>query len=185
MARQLWISGNYGDVRRDEIVIRTAQRAIGLDPSYAQAWALLAIAQASLRYHYGRDVDDGLAAAEEALRLDPTLAAVSGARPQLAAEGDFERAEVKSAAGWSLTPNQMGVNRDAARQVMQLGELTRRVSIHVAASLDENDFHSCMMLTTCFQALGLPERMSDAARQIWNAVKRVSPKTVSLHRHWE
>ena len=28
MARQIWISGNYGDVGRDEIVIRTAQRAI-------------------------------------------------------------------------------------------------------------------------------------------------------------
>src|SRR5690242_13681110 len=47
MARQLWISGNYGDVRRDEIVIRTARRAIDLDPNYAEAWALLAIAQAS------------------------------------------------------------------------------------------------------------------------------------------
>src|SRR4029453_12656550 len=45
MARQLWISGNYGDVRRDEIIIRTAQRATQLDPDYAQAWALMALAQ--------------------------------------------------------------------------------------------------------------------------------------------
>ena len=67
MARQLWVAGNYGDVRRDEIVIRTVNRAIALDRNYAEAWALLAIAQAGLRYHYGRDVDDGLAAAEEAL----------------------------------------------------------------------------------------------------------------------
>src|SRR3954447_17239826 len=91
MARQLWVSGNYGDVRRDEIVIRTTQRAIDIDPDYADAWALLAIAQASLRYHYGRDVDDGLAAAEKALSLDPSLAAAYGVRARHVAEqGDFE-----------------------------------------------------------------------------------------------
>ena len=86
MARQMWVSGNYGDVRRDEIVIRTAKGAIALDANYAEAWALLAIAQASLRYHYGRDVDDGLAAAEEALRLNPSLAAAYSVRARHIAE---------------------------------------------------------------------------------------------------
>ena len=175
MARQLWISGNYGDVRRDEIVIRTTQRAIDLDPHYAQAWGLLAIAQASLRYHHGRDVDDGLAAAEEALKLDPTLAAPYSVRARHAAEqGDFERAEDEIRRGLEIDPNSWEVNREAARLLMQrwrVEEATRHYIL--AASLDENDFHSCMMLLTCFKALGSRERMPEIAQQMLERSERV------------
>jgi adenylate cyclase len=175
MARKLWVSGNYGDVRRDEIVIRTAQRAIGLDPNYAQAWGLLAIAQASLRYHHGRDVDNGLTAAEEALKLDPTLAAPYSVRARHVAEqGDFERADAEIRRGLELDPNSWEVNREAARLLMQrrrVEEATRHYSL--AASLDENDFHSCMMLLTCFHALGATERKPEVARQMLERSERV------------
>ena len=175
MARQLWVSGNYGNVRRDEIVIRTAQRAIGLDPGYAEAWGLLAIAQASLRYHHGRDGDDGLTAAEEALKLDPTLAAPYSVRARHVAEqGNFERAEAEIRRGLELDPNSWEVNREAARLLMQrrrIEEATRHYSL--AASLDENDFHSCMMLLTCFQALGANERKPEVARQMLERSERV------------
>ena len=175
MARQLWVSGNYGDVRRDEIVIRTAQRAIGLDPNYAQAWGLLAIAQASLRYHHGRDVDDGLTAAQEALKLDPTLAApYSVLARHVAEQGDFERAEAEIRRGLELDPNSWEVNREAARLLMQrrrVEEATQHYSL--AASLDENDFHSCMMLLTCFQALGATERKPEVAQQMLERSERV------------
>ena len=174
MARQLWISGNYGDVRRDEIVIRTVQQAIALDPNYAQAWGLLAIAQASLRYHHGRDVDDGLTAAEEALKIDPTLAAPYSVRARHIAEhGDFERAEVEIRRGLKLDPNSWEVNREAARLLMQrrrIEEATKHYML--AASLDENDFHSSMMLLTCFQALGENERKPEVARQMLERSER-------------
>ena len=175
MARQLWISGNYGDIRHNEIVIRTVQRAIGLDPGYAQAWALLAIAQASLRYHYGRDVDDGLAAAEEALKLDPTLAAAYSVRARhLAEQGDYERAESEIRRGLELDPNSWEVNREAARQLMQLRRVDEAMEHYtLAASLDENDFHSYMMLLTCLQAQGLHERKPEVARQILERSERV------------
>ena len=175
MARQLWISGNYGDVRRDEIVIRTTQRAIALDPGYAQAWGLLAIAQASLRYHHGRDVDDGLAAAEEALKLDPTLAAAYSVRARhLAEQGDYQQAESEIRRGLELDPNSWEVNREAARLLMQhrrVEEAARHYTL--AASLDENDFHSCMMLLTCFQALGSHERKPEVAQQMLERSERV------------
>src|SRR6185369_4967951 len=120
MARQMWVSGNYGDVRRDEIVIRTAKGAIALDANYAEAWALLAIAQASLRYHYGRDVDDGLAAAEEALRLNPSLAAAYSVRARHIAEhGDFNGAWEQIQRALELDPNSWEANREAARLLMQ------------------------------------------------------------------
>ena len=175
MARQMWISGNYGDVRRDEIVIRTAQRAIELDPSYAAAWALLAIAQASLRYHYGRDVDDGLAAAEEALKIDPTLAAAYSVRARhFAEQGDFERADAEIRRGLELDPDSWEVNREAARLLMQLRRVdeARRHYEH-AASLDENDFHSCMMLLTCAPVEGGKANHPDIADRMLERSERV------------
>ena len=174
MARQLWVSGNYGDVRRDQIVIRTAQQAIATDPNYAQAWGLLAIAQASLRYHHGRDVDDGLPAAEEALKIDPTLAAPYSVRARhIAEQGDFERAEAEIRRGLELDPNSWEVNREAARLMMQrrrIEEATKHYML--AASLDENDFHSSMMLLTCFQALGANARKPEVARQMLERSER-------------
>jgi adenylate cyclase len=175
MARQLWISGNYGDVRRDEIVIRTAQRAIDLDPNYAQAWGLLAIAQANLRYHHGRDVDDGLTAAEEALKIDPTLAAPYSVRARhIAEQGDFERADAEIRRGLELDPNSWEVNREAARLFMQRRRNKEAMKHYeLAASLDKNDFHSSMMLLTCLQALGAKERKPEVARQMLERSERV------------
>jgi adenylate cyclase len=178
MARQLWVSGNYGDVRRDEIVIRTAQEAIGLDRNYAEAWALLAIAQASLRYHHGRDVDDGLAAADEALKLNPKLAAAYSVRARhIAEQGDFDRAEAEIHRALEIDPNSWEANREAARLLMQ-HRRTKEAAQHyvLAASLDENDFHSCMMLLTCFRAEGSLERLPEVAQQMFERTERVLAK---------
>ena len=174
MARKLWVSGNYGDIRRDEIVIRTAKRVIDLDPKYAEAWALLAVAQASLRYHYGRDVDDGLAAAEEALRLNPSLAAAYSVRARHIAEaGDFDGAWAEISRALELDSNSWEANREAARLLMQL----RRVDeaqrhYELAASLDENDYHSCMMLLTCAEAEGSKDKKPEIARRMLERSER-------------
>ena len=63
-------------VGANERVIRMCQRAIEIDPDYARAWALMAFAQASLRYPFDEDNDDaGMAAAEaRACSSIPTIA---------------------------------------------------------------------------------------------------------------
>jgi adenylate cyclase len=71
MARQHWISGNDGDNRRDQVVVRIASQATEIDPNYAEAWALIALAQAEMRFRHDKP-EDALAAAERALQLDPT-----------------------------------------------------------------------------------------------------------------
>ena len=55
MARQQWVSGNFGDPRRDEAIVRLCHQATLLDQDYAQAWALMALAQAELRFVHGRE----------------------------------------------------------------------------------------------------------------------------------
>ena len=74
LGRQYWVTGNHGDPRREERVMRICSRAVEIDPYYAQAWALLAIAQSNLRYGFGYQVDDGFAAAHTALAIDPSVA---------------------------------------------------------------------------------------------------------------
>lgn len=44
LARQFWMTGNIGDKRREERVMRICSKAVELDSNYADAWALLAIA---------------------------------------------------------------------------------------------------------------------------------------------
>ena len=53
--------------------MRICCRAVELDPRYAQAWALVAMAQSNLRYGFGSQVDDGVAAAHSALAIDPSI----------------------------------------------------------------------------------------------------------------
>src|SRR6185437_12844268 len=66
MARQQWIGGTFGDLKRDEAIARICQQAVQLDPNYAEAWALMAIAQAEQRFWHGKDAN-ALPAAERAL----------------------------------------------------------------------------------------------------------------------
>ncbi len=60
MARQYWLSGNHGDPRREERVVRLCRRAVEIDPDYARAWALMALAQVNLRYAFDRPDEDGV-----------------------------------------------------------------------------------------------------------------------------
>ena len=73
MARQQWIDGAFGDIRREETIVRICEQALSIDPDYAQAWALMAFAQSQLRFWHGRDAH-ALPAAERALAIDPNLA---------------------------------------------------------------------------------------------------------------
>src|SRR5207253_2085392 len=83
MARQYSITGNFGSARRSEAIIRLCRRAIEIDPNYARPWALMAGAQIRLRFFFGREGDNGLAAAERALELDGNLAEAHAAKAQV------------------------------------------------------------------------------------------------------
>jgi adenylate cyclase len=69
MARQYWIDGDFGESGRERRVIRICERVTAIDPNYAQAWALMGLAQTNLRYAYSgnENLDDGLTAADRAL----------------------------------------------------------------------------------------------------------------------
>jgi adenylate cyclase len=168
MARNFWVSGNHGDPRREETVVRISRQAIALDPNYARAWALMALAEANLRVGFDRGGDGGLAAAKKALSIDPNIAeAHSTIAQNLAFDGQIAEADAELEIALNLDPESWEVNKEAARiAILQthVPEATRYYE--KAASLMESDFHSCGMLVTCYRSVGDAERVRHASKML-------------------
>ena len=166
MARQHWISGNDGDARRDEVVVRICRQATTIDPDYGKAWALMALAQAELRFRHDRIQEDALASAERALRLDPTLAEAHCVKARYLADEedrpDDAIRQIKVAI--SLAPESWEVNKEAARLLFRRGDMRAAVPyFEKAAALQETDYHAPGMLQTCYGALGERDNLRRAA----------------------
>ena len=115
MARQYYITGNAGDVRRDEAIIRMCGRATEIDPDYARAWALMALGQMALRYDHGGRGDGGLAAAERALALDANLAEAHAVKASYFGENSkHEEASAEISIALRMDPESHEVNTSAA-----------------------------------------------------------------------
>ena len=156
LARQYWVTGNHGDPRREERVMRICQRAVEIDPYYAQAWALLAMAQSNLRYTYGQQIDDGFAAANAALAIDPNMAeAYCAMARRLEEKGRLAEAAAQIEKGLQLAPGSWELNREAGRLALGNRDLAK-ASAHYEEALKatESDFHSWAMVVTCYQAEG-------------------------------
>jgi adenylate cyclase len=145
MARQYWILGDFGDRRREEKVIRICERAIELDPDYAQAWALMGLAQANLRHGFAayEVVDDGSAAAERALSLDPTIAEAHLPKAwRLAEAGRHDEANAELATALELNPESWEVNKEAARLFYRQRRLEDAAKhLEKATQVMETDYH--------------------------------------------
>jgi adenylate cyclase len=168
LARQYWVTGNHGDIRREERVMRLCGRAVQIDPYYAQAWALLAIAQSSLRYGFGREVDDGFAAAHTALSIDPTIAeAHCPMARRLEEKRRLEEANAEIDKALLLAPDSWEVNKEAARLAMLRRDVAKaREHYEKAVEVMETDFHAWALLLTCYQSQGEVEKVRDAAEMM-------------------
>ena len=177
MARQYWITGDFGDRRREERVIRLSGRAIEIDPQYPQAWALMGLAQANLFYAYSGNekLDDGLAAAERALALDPTIAEAHLPRAwHLALSGSDNEAEVEIETALRLNPDCWEANKEAARIYYRQGKLDEAIRLlERATELVDTDFHSLGMLTAAYLARGDLERVRNCAEKMVVLIEQV------------
>lgn len=175
MARKYWVSGNYGDIKREQRVIRLANRAVEIDPNYPQAWALMALAKVSLRYYFGVAEEDGGASADRALAIDPTIPEAYAVKSRIFSEqGDFDEANRQIEKALELGPDSWEVNREAAR----LASAQRRTEeamrhYEIAVELIESDFHSWAMLVMCYQALGDREGVLRGAEMMHSQSEKV------------
>src|SRR5437588_11671120 len=175
MARQSYATGFEGDTRVNEAIIHLCRRAVEIDPNYAEAWALMAMAEMLLRSTVGRGGDGGLAAAERALELNADLAEAHAVKARILSEErrhDEASREIETAL--RLDPESHQVNKCAAllrfRQ-QQLDESIRH--FEKAIALEEGDFGSAGMLITCYTALGNREAARRAAEITLARAERV------------
>ena len=168
LARQYWITGNHGDVRREERVMRICGRAVQIDPHYARAWALLGMAQSSLCYGFGQCSDDGFAAAHAALTVDPTIA--EARLPMIRRLQDrrqFEEAANEMETAIRLGPESWEVNKEAGRFHLLKRDIPAATRHYEKATeLMESDFHAWAMLSTCYHALGDKAKLKKAAEMM-------------------
>jgi len=174
LARQYWTTGNHGDMRREERVMRICARAVEIDPYYAQAWALLANAQSNLRYMFCCEVDDGFAAAHTALAIDGTIAeAHLPMIRRLEERGRHEEADAALIEAIRLGPDSWEVNKEAGRTALFRRDVARaKRHYEKAAEVMETDFHAWAMLATCYQALGETENVQRAAEMMVSEAER-------------
>jgi adenylate cyclase len=167
MARQTYTTGFEADARRMDAIIRMCRRAVEIDPNYADAWALIALAEVVLRTSVGRQGGDaGLAAAERALALNPDLAEAHAVKARiLSEENRYDEANREIDIALQLDSDSYQVNRAAGflrflqKQIEQAAAYWEKV-----LTLEESDFGVAGMLITIYTALGRHEAAQRAAK---------------------
>ncbi|MEP6982524.1 MAG: TIR domain-containing protein [Sphingomicrobium sp.] len=177
MARQYWITGDFGDRRREEKVIRICRRSIEIDPDYAQAWALMALAQANLHHGFAahKVADDGAAAAERALALDPQIAEAHLPKAwRLAEQGRHKEANAELAIALELSPDSWEVNKESAR-IFYRQRRPDDAARHLERAIEvmETDYHGLGMLFAYYNAKGDVEAARRTARRTIDQVEKV------------
>ncbi len=176
MARQFSVTGNYGNARRCEAIIRLCRSATEIDPNYATAWALMAISQAALRFHFSEPGDGGLAAAERALSLDVNLAEAHAAKARvLTSDGAYDEALRETEIALRLDPESFEVSTSAARLYFTLSRHEDAIRFYEkAAALMETDFSSVAMLHACYMVIGDLEGARRAAQRTLARAERIA-----------
>ncbi|HEV7157118.1 MAG TPA: TIR domain-containing protein [Caulobacteraceae bacterium] len=167
MARRYYVGSS---TKRRELAVRLAERAVGLDPNYAQAWAQIAVSQAAIANAAKDDRDSATAAwdaAEHALALNPDLADAHAAKARLLQnEGRNDEAWDEAHVALKLDPTSHFANYVAATVAVGTRRFAEGVSYNEAAvTADELDVPSAAFLMQCHLALGDMPAAQAAARE--------------------
>jgi adenylate cyclase len=166
MARLLYVTSHEGDERQAEGIVRLCDRATEIDPNYARAWALLGLGQVILRFLHSHNLDGGLAAAERALALDPTLAEAHAVKARIYSEdGRYDAASTEIDAALRLDPDSYEVNRSAAylRYRQHRPDDAARY-FEKAMTILDTDMNSGNMLICCYNAVGDSQAVARVAK---------------------
>jgi adenylate cyclase len=151
MARQIYVIGKNTDQHCDAIV-SLCVGATKIEPNYARAWALLALAQAL----FHKATDYGLEAAERAIALDGSLAEAHVAKGRVLFNvKDANGARTEYELALRLDPESLEANLNAGVfyfQQHQYGDAIR--VLEKAASLDDANALACYFLLHSYREIG-------------------------------
>jgi adenylate cyclase len=174
MARQHWAAGNDGDWDREQLIIRICERAVDIDPGYARAWALMAIAQTHIRFRQGKREVDGLPSAERALELNPDLAEAHAVKAWYLLEQErADAANEEVATALRLDPESWEVNRIAGKVLFLQGRLKEAAACYEKSTeLMDADYSGAGMLECCYRGLGDVEGRRRASKRAFERVEK-------------
>jgi len=181
-AYQTYLQSRYHFLRHGmkslEIAIRFGRRALEIDPQYARAWALIAVCQSALRIR-GQSDESGLAAAEMALSLDPTLAEAHSARGRVLGDlGRSDEAVVELEESVRLDPDSPDVRFDFGRCCFVFGRYQEAIEhLERAATLSEERYVPLCFAAQAYRTLG---RDGEAGRAARRALERIE-REIALH----
>jgi adenylate cyclase len=151
-AQQLRATGKSVHTRE---IIELCQRALKIDPGFARAWALLAVSQTLLGFDAGPG-EDGAAAADRALALDPNLAEAHAVKGRLLiGSGKADEAKAEILRALELDPESYDVNAAAARYYIatkKYGDAIKHLT--QCENLMQTDVWSLGMALQCHEARG-------------------------------
>jgi adenylate cyclase len=171
MARQFLISGHQDHLRPGEVIVRLCRKATEIDPTYARAWALMALTQTSLHFASGRP-EDGLEAAERALAIDPDLAEAHAVRARhLFRLGRRDEASAEIEIALRLDAESYEVNVCAGQLALRERAFSRAAGYYEkATALVDTSYSDPVNLLSCYKALGDADGARRSAR---TALERV------------
>ena len=154
-ARGLWPAAVCGDYRKGQEIVRFCSGATAIDPDYANAWSLIALASAELRFWQTAGID-AIAPAERAIELDTQMPEPLCVRAlSLEERGKSEEAKAAIAAALELDAESWEANRTAAQLLFRIGEIECAAPLlEKAVAAAERDHTSAALLITCYSALG-------------------------------
>jgi len=176
-AYQLYLMGRHYylrcSTRNLEVAIRFGQQALEIDPNYGRAWALIAGCQ-HLLHRRGKSEDGGLAAAERALSLDPTLAEAHAIKGRhLAQIGCYDEALAAHEESLRLEPDSFDVQFHFGLTCMKFGRHEAAIEhLERAAQLPEDDGWALILAATSYRALGRHDEFKPAARRALERIER-------------
>lgn len=151
--------------------IEMYENAIEIDPSYARAWAALAITKASLALLFLAEGDERVAAVNEAraaamksAELAPDSADSHLARGMtLMLDKQPEKAEVEFKAAVELEPHMYEGYYQYARAAFILGQMEKAAMLFERAiEVDPGDYRSAQFLTTVYRGLKQTDKLEMA-----------------------
>jgi TolB-like protein len=168
-----------------EKVIGFSRRAVELDPNYAEAWAMLGIAEAGKYFfpdHSDAQLKRARTAAENALRLAPDSADGHHAMGLFYyyCLGDFDRALTELETAHARAPNDANILFATALVKRRQGKLDESIEMqHQAAKLDPLNGDMWVNLGRSYRGI----RKFDEARSMFDRALTISPNEVDTLTH--
>ncbi len=152
-ARRRWATAGLGNSRAGEDIVSLCREATELDPQYARAWALMALAEGELAFWCGRG-EDPLPAAQRAISIDPEIAeAHCVVARQFAEQGSNEGAREEIEAALRIDPDCWEANREAAALALSEGRVGEAIASleRASAAATRTDHESAALLVSLYK----------------------------------